>query len=264
MAETSDTQSARVVFVTGASQGIGRVIAETFADGGDTVVLAARNEAKLQEVADAIEAGGGRALVMPTDVTDPTSVEDAVSATLEQHDHIDAVVANSGIGGPSGVLWELDPDEWDHTFAVNVRGVFLTARAILPSMIERRAGSLVVIGSISGKRPLYGRTAYGSTKAALVGLVRTLATEAGPFGIRVNLLSPGFVEGPRLDWVMAAQAEARKIDIAEVRREFEAESPLGRLTTAQDIANTALHLVSEQSAAITGADINVNSGVVMY
>ncbi len=264
MAETSGGQSSRVVFVTGASQGIGRVIAETFADLGDRVVLAARDEAKLAEVAGEIERNGGRALVVPTDVTDPTSLSHAVAVTLKQHGRIDAVIANSGIGGPSGVLWELDPDEWDHTFAVNVKGVFLTARAILPSMIERRSGSLVVIGSISGKRPLYGRTAYGSTKAALVGLVRTLATEAGPFGIRVNLLSPGFVAGPRLEWVMAAQAEAREIDVAEVRREFEAESPLGRLTTAQDIADTATHLVSERSAAITGADINVNSGVVMY
>jgi NAD(P)-dependent dehydrogenase (short-subunit alcohol dehydrogenase family) len=264
MVESSETGSARVVFVTGASQGIGRVIAESFAERGDTVVLAARNAGKLEAVAKDIETRGGKTLVVPTDVTDPASVDHAASVTLKELGRIDAVIANSGIGGPSGVLWELDPDEWDHTFAVNVKGVFLTARAILPSMIEHRTGSFVVIGSISGKRPLYGRTAYGSTKAALVGLVRTLATEAGPFGIRVNLLSPGFVEGPRLDWVMAAQAETRNIDVAEVRREFEAESPLGRLTTAQDIANTAIHLVSERSAAITGADINVNSGVVMY
>lgn len=258
------SENARVVVVTGASQGIGRVIARTFALGGDTVVLAARNREKLDEVATAIRADGGECLVVPTDVTDPASVDSATAETLSAFGRIDAVIANSGIGGPSGVLWELDPDEWDHTFAVNVKGVFLTARAMLPSMIERRSGSIVVIGSISGKRPLYGRTAYGSTKAALVGLVRTLATEAGPFGIRVNLLSPGFVEGPRLDWVMKAQAESRNLDVATVRAEFESESPLGRLTTAQDIADTATYLVSRQAAAITGADVNVNSGVVMY
>ncbi len=258
------TESSRVVLVTGASQGIGRVIAHSFARQGDTVVLAARNQQNLEEVAAGIRADGGECLVVATDVTDPASVERATAETLKSFGRIDAVIANSGIGGPSGVLWELDPDEWDHTFDVNVRGVFLTARATLPSMIERRAGNIVVIGSISGKRPLHGRTAYTSTKAALVGLVRTLAVEAGPFGIRVNLLSPGFVEGPRLDWVMEAQAESRKIDVATVREEFESESPLGRLTTAQDIADTAIYLVSAQSAAITGADVNVNSGVVMY
>ena len=258
------TEHPQVVMVTGASQGIGRVIAQSFARRGDTVVLAARDRDKLDELATEIRADGGECLVVPTDVTDRASIENAAAETLSAFGRIDAVIANSGIGGPSGVLWELDPDDWDHTFAVNVKGVFLTARATLPSMIERRSGSIVVIGSISGKRPLYGRTAYGSTKAALVGLVRTLATEAGPYGIRVNLLSPGFVEGPRLDWVMEAQAESRGIDLAEVRKEFESESPLGRLTTAQDIADTATYLSSAQSAAITGADVNVNSGVVMY
>lgn len=262
MSESSD--AGRVVFVTGASQGIGRVIAMTFAAQGDTVVLAARNEQRLEDVSSEIDALGSRSLVVRADVTSPASIDRAVATTLQSLGRIDAVIANSGIGGPSGVLWELDPDEWDHTFAVNVRGVFLTARAALPHMIDQRSGSVVVIGSIAGKRPLYGRTAYASTKTALVGMVRTLAHEAGPFGIRVNLVSPGFVEGPRLDWVMQAQAEARGIELAEVRREFESESPLGRLTTAQDIADTAVHLVSERSAAITGADVNVNSGVVMY
>ena len=255
---------ARVVFVTGASQGIGRTIATTFAARGDGVVLAARNAENLDDVAEEIRRDGGTCLAVPTDVTDPASIDEAVGRTLDGFGRIDAVIANSGVGGPSGVLWELDPEDWDATFAVNVKGAFLTARATIPSMIERGAGSMVVIGSISGKRPLYGRTAYTSTKAALIGMVRTLAHEAGPHGIRVNLISPGFVDGPRLEWVMAAQAEARGIDVDDVRHEFESESPLGRLTTARDIADAAIYLVSDDSRAMTGADLNVNSGVVMY
>lgn len=254
----------RVVMVTGASQGIGRVIATSFAAQGYLVALAARNTENLDEVAAEIRDEGGRSLTVPTDVTEPGSVERAVAEILEKAGRLDAVIANSGIGGPSGVLWELDPEEWDHTFAVNVRGVFLTARAALPPMIEAGGGNLVVVGSISGKRPLYGRTAYTSTKAALVGLVRTLAHEAGPHGVRVNLVSPGFVEGPRLDWVMQAQADARGIGLDAVKREFESESPLRRLTTARDVADAAVYLVSDRSAGITGADLNVNSGVVMY
>ena len=254
----------RVVLITGASQGIGRVIASSFASGGDAVVLAARNRPNLDTLAAEIERSGGVATVVETDVTDQSSIEHTVTATIEAHGRLDVVVANSGVGGPSGLLWEIDPAEWDQTFDVNVRGVFLTARAALPVMIERGVGSIVVVGSISGKRPLFGRTAYTSSKAALIGLVRTLAHEAGPLGVRVNLVSPGFVAGPRLDWVIDAQAAARGIDSADVRREFESESPLARLTTAQDVSDTIIYLASNRAAAITGADVNVNSGVVMY
>jgi NAD(P)-dependent dehydrogenase (short-subunit alcohol dehydrogenase family) len=131
-------------------------------------------------------------------------------------------------------------------------------------MVERGAGSVVIIGSISGKRPLFGRSAYTASKTALIGLTRTLAVEAGPEGIRVNLISPGFVSGPRVEWVIEAQAEARGIPPADIRREFEEQAALRRLTEPEDVARTAVFLASDAAAGITGADINVNAGVVMY
>lgn len=254
----------RVSVVTGASQGIGRVIAGSLARRGDAVVLAARNKANLEDVAAEIEQAGGTALVAPTDVTDLASVEATAAAAVERFGRIDAVVANSGIGGPSGVLWEADPQQWRDTFDVNVTGVFHTLRATLPTMIAAGGGSAVVIGSISGKRPLYGRSPYTASKLALVGLVRTLALEAGPHGIRVNLVSPGFVAGPRIDWVIAAQAQARGLTETEVRAEFERQSPLGRLTDAADVADAVAWLTSGAAGAVTGEDLNVNAGVVMY
>jgi len=253
-----------VSLVTGASQGIGRSIAIRLARDGGAVVLAARNRQKLEQVADEIRRTGGEATVVPTDVTSPEDVAAAVAVALDTHGRLDAAVANSGIGGPSGLLWELDPSDWRRTFEVNLHGVFLTARAAIPPMIDQGHGSVVVIGSITGKRPLYGRSPYGTSKAALVGLVRTLALEAGPHGIRVNLLSPGFVAGPRLDWVIAAQADSRGLGADQVRAEFEGESPLRRLTQPGDVADAVAHLISPEAEAITGADINVNSGVVMY
>lgn len=254
----------RVTLVTGAGQGIGREIAMAFARTGDSLVLAARNEANLRVVAAEAEGLGVEALVVPTDLTRPDQVEAMADAALARFGGVDVVVNNSGIGGPSGPMWETGLDDWRQTLDVNVTGVFLVCKALLPHMIERGNGSVVVIGSISGKRPLWGRTPYTTSKAALVGLTRTLALETGPHGVRVNLISPGFVAGPRIDWVIEAQARGRGVAAAEVRAEFEAESPLRRLTAASDVASACVFLASEEATGITGVDMNVNSGVVMY
>ena len=250
--------------VTGASQGIGRAIAVELGSRGDAVVLAARNPAALEETAEIVGEVGGTSMVLETDVTDRSSVEGMVGAVVADQGRIDVLVNNSGVGGPSGPMWEIDPEDWVSTFAVNVFGVFLVSRTTLPVMIEQGNGSVIIIGSISGKRPLFGRSAYTTTKAALIGLTRTLATETGPHGVRVNLVSPGFVAGPRLDWVIEAQAEARRLTPEEIRGEFEAEAALGRLTQPEDVARAVAFLASPESAGITGADLNVNSGVVMY
>lgn len=254
----------RVTIVTGASQGIGRAIAIEFARADDVVVLAARDVSKLDETEATIRDLGGDALALSTDVTSETSLDQMVSEVLDRHGRIDVLVNNSGVGGPSGRMWEVDPDEWRSTFDVNVFGVFLATRAVLPVMVEQQSGAVVIIGSISGKRPMFGRTPYSATKTALIGLTRTLAAETGPEGIRVNLISPGFVAGPRLDWVIDAQAESRGLTLEEVRSEFETESVLGRLTEPEDVARTAVFLASTGARAISGADINVNSGVVMH
>lgn len=254
----------RVTVVTGASQGIGRELAVAFAAVGDAVVLAARSREGLEETAIAVTAAGGEPLIVPTDVTDIDSVASMANMVLQRYGSVDVLINNSGIGGPSGMLWELDPQEWADTFSVNVHGVFLVSRTLLPSMIERGSGSVVNIGSISGKRPLFGRSAYTSTKLALVGLTRTLAVEAGQYGVRVNLISPGFVAGPRLDWVVSSQAAARGVPEEAVEASFSNEAALNRLTEAKDVADAALFLASDAARAITGADLNVNSGVVMY
>ena len=128
-------------------------------------------------------------------------------------------------------LWKIDPADWDETFDVNVKGVFLTCRAFLPSMIERGSGSVIVIGSPSGKRPLHGRTAYTTGKLGLVGLVRTLAWEVGEYGLRVNLISPLGPEGPRMEAVIRGQAETRGITYEQAHQEFLDLSALGRLAS---------------------------------
>jgi NAD(P)-dependent dehydrogenase (short-subunit alcohol dehydrogenase family) len=253
----------RVAVVTGGGRGIGRSIARALAGAGYELILAARSETELTAVKTEIDEAGGKAVAVPTDLRSPGQI-DRLAETAREVGPVDLLVNNSGIAGPQGMMWELDPDGWAETMAVNVDAVFLCSRAFLPAMIERRRGSIVNVGSITGKRPLLGRSPYATSKLALVGLTRTLALETGAFGVRVNLISPGFVEGPRIDWVIDRQAEARGVASAEVREDFTAQSPLGRLTSPEDVASVVVFLASDAAAAITGADINVNSGVVMY
>ena len=254
----------KVVVVTGASQGIGREIALTCAREGGKVVLAARSFGALEDVAGLIDDAGGESQVVETDVSDPDAVSSLASQVLSRWGRVDVLVNNSGIGGPVAPLWEVQPADWEQTFAVNVTGVFLCCQVMLPSMIERRSGSIINIGSITGKRPLLNRTAYAASKAALIGLTRTLALEAGPHQIRVNLVSPGFVEGERIEWVFEQQAAQQGRDVDAVRSAAENMTPLKRLVTAADVARTVAFLGSDESAGITGDDVNVTAGLVMY
>lgn len=254
----------KVVVVTGAGRGIGREIALTCAREGGSVVLAARSVDALKDVARTIEAAGGQTQVIETDVSDPDAVTSLASRVLSRWGRIDVLVNNSGIGGPSAPLWEVQLGDWEETFAVNVTGVYLCCQAMLPSMIERRSGSIINIGSITGKRPLLNRTAYAASKAALIGLTRTLAVETGPHQIRVNLISPGFVEGERIEWVFEQQSAQQNRPVGDVRADAENMTPLKRLVTAADVAQTVAFLASDESAGITGADVNVTGGLVMY
>jgi NAD(P)-dependent dehydrogenase (short-subunit alcohol dehydrogenase family) len=255
----------KTVLVTGGGQGIGKAISLAFARAGARVVLAARTPETLEQTRHEIEQIGSSALVVPTDLRDPGQIEALAARTLESWGPVDVLVNNSGIAGPNGVeLWNIDLGEWDETFAVNVRGVFLMCRAFLPSMIERRSGNVVVIGSLSGKRPLYGRTPYVTTKAALVGMVRTLAWELGPYDIRVNLISPAGGEGPRLDSVITGQAKATGKSEDDIRQMFKDQSPMKRFTPADDVAKATLFLASDYASSTTGEDLNVSAGLVMY
>jgi NAD(P)-dependent dehydrogenase (short-subunit alcohol dehydrogenase family) len=250
-----------VVVVTGAGKGIGRHIALAFADAGATVAAVGRDVAALEETCELI---AGRGLAVQADVREPEQVAAMARRVLDDQGKVDVLVCNSGIAGPTAPLWQIAPDEWEQTLSVNVTGTFLCCRALLPAMIERRSGAIVVIGSVSGKRPLHGRTPYTTSKLGLVGLVRTLAWETGEHGIRVNLISPGYVAGPRIERVIAAQAEALDLTSDEARKRFTSASPLGGLTAPEDVAACAVFLASPAAASITGEDLNVSAGVAMY
>ena len=254
----------RTALVTGASQGLGRVTAIGFARAGARVVLTARSRERLEETAAEIEAAGGSALVAPVDLREPDDVEALARRVEAEVGALDAIVANSGIAGPTAELWNITPAQWEETLSVNLTGTFLLCRALVPAMIERGRGSVVVIGSTTGKRPMYGRSPYAATKLGLVGLVRTLAVELGPLGVRVNLISPGAVAGPRIEAVMHEQARAAGITYEQFHDEATGSTPLRRLIPPEDVAAAAVFLASDASASTTGEDLNVSGGLAMH
>ncbi|HXZ06135.1 MAG TPA: SDR family oxidoreductase [Ktedonobacteraceae bacterium] len=254
----------KIAVVTGGGRGIGRVIALAFAKEGANLVLASRSQQALEETRTMVEELGREALVVPTDIRLEDSVLNLAVQALQHYGRVDILVNNSGIAAPTTPLWDINLADWEETFAVNVTGTYLCCRAFLPGMIEQRSGSIIIISSMTGKRPLYGRTPYAGSKMALVGIARTLAWEVGEYGIRVNAISPGAVEGERIKRVVRNQAIAQGISEEESLRRFTSSSPLGRLVPPGDIAASAIFLASDKAASITGEDLNVSAGTVMY
>ena len=255
--------STRVAVVTGANRGIGRAVTVALAAAGLTVAASARDPASLDGTVAEVEKAGGTAVPLACDVRDEASVAE-MAAAAEALGPVHAVVANAGVAGPTLPMQEITLADWRETIAADLDGVFLTFRAFIPAMIERRGGSLIAISSMTGKRPLHGRTPYAAAKMGVIGLVRTLATELGPYGIRVNTVCPGPVAGPRMDEVVNKQAAIRGITEEQARAELTSASPLGRMVEATEVATACAFLASDGSAAVTGEDLNVAAGVVMY
>jgi NAD(P)-dependent dehydrogenase (short-subunit alcohol dehydrogenase family) len=254
----------KVAIITGASQGIGRVTSLMLAKEGASVVLASRNEAKLEETARAINEMGGKSLTVLTDVTKASDVKNMVQKTLEAFGTIDILVNNSGIAGPTAKCEEVTIEEWEETMAVNLLGPFLCCKYVIPTLKAKKSGRIINIGSISSKRPLQNRTPYTTSKMGLIGFNRTLAVELGPFNITVNLICPGATAGERLDNVMTTMGKALGKSYEEMATTFKALSPLNRFVEADDIANMIVYLASDKAKNMTGQDINVSAGLVMY
>lgn len=255
----------KVALVTGASRGIGRAISIRLATAGAQLVLAGRDQAGLAETSILITAAGGLTpMICHLDLLDLKSIKAAVKNAQEKFGHIDILVNNSGITGNAVPLLEMPEQDWDQTIDTNLKGPFLLTQVVLPEMLKRNSGSVIFIGSVTGKRPFKNRSAYAASKLGLVGLMRTLALEVAPQGIRVNLISPGFVAGPRLEGVVDNVAQMEKITHDEARARMIGMIPAGKFVSPENIAEGVLFLASERSAGITGDDLNISGGLVMY
>lgn len=265
MAATTEELATKVALVTGASRGIGRVISIRLAKVGAQLVLAGRDKAGLEETALLITTAGGLSpLICHLDLLDLSSIKATVKNVEEKYGRIDILVNNSGIAGKTVPMWELQEKEWDETIDTNLKGPFLLTREVIPSMIKRKSGSIIFIGSVTGKRPFMNKSAYAASKLGLVGLMRTLALELGTHGVRVNLISPGFVVGPRLDGIIELVAQTEETSVEEARVKMTEMIPMQHFVSPENIAEGVLFLASDRSAGITGDDLNISGGLVMY
>jgi NAD(P)-dependent dehydrogenase (short-subunit alcohol dehydrogenase family) len=245
----------RTALVTGAGNGLGRAIALALAAHGARVVLVGRTRAKLDAVAAEIGAG---AIVAPCDTSDADQVDTLAHQLAGEQ--ISILINNAGVAGPVAPLVDVSPDQWDDVFAVNVRGVYLMCRAFIPPMIDRGNGDVINLASVSGKRPLAGRTPYTASKMAVIGLSVTLAHEVGPLGVAVNTLSPGPVAGPRMERNFALEAERTGTTIDAARAEFISRSALRRMVTEDEVAAAALAMLHMPGLCAT--DIDLSAGMV--
>lgn len=245
----------RTAVVTGGGSGLGAAIARSLHAAGAEVVLVGRDEQKLDAVASAL---GSRARGLVCDVSDGASVDvlrDALADT-----EVSILVNNAGIPGPVAALTDIGVDDWDEVFAVNVRGTFLLCKALLPGMIARGDGDVINIASVSGKRPLAHRTPYCASKMAVIGLTSTLAFEVGPAGVRVNSLSPGPVQGPRMERNFRLEAERSGTTVDDAEQVFVSRAALGRMVTEEEVGSAVLAMLA--MPGMCGADVDLSAGMV--
>jgi NAD(P)-dependent dehydrogenase (short-subunit alcohol dehydrogenase family) len=254
----------KVVLITGGGHGIGRALAYRFASSGADVVVIGRSTEPLAETAEAVRRSGHRAEWMEADVSSPADVSRAFERAVAAFGTVNILINNAGIAGPTAEIADVSLDAWNEVLAVNLTGPFLCSKAAVPIMRKAGGGKIVNIGSVTGKRPLADRTPYAASKMGLVGFTRTLAQEVGRYGINVNLVSPFLVDGPRLDGVIGRMAARRGVSADVVRTEMTTLSPFGRGVTEDDVAGVVLFLSSSAADNMTGQDINVSAGGVMY
>jgi 3-oxoacyl-[acyl-carrier protein] reductase len=242
----------KVAFVTGGSRGIGRATGEALAELGAHVVLTyVGNEAQAREAVDTILAAGRKAEAMRLDVSDGAAAEAAIAETAKRLGRLDILVANAGIS-IDALLLRLKDDDFDRTLAVNLKGAVACSRAAIKVMMRAKTGRVIFVSSVVGEMGNVGQTAYAASKAALLGVAKSLAREYASRGITVNAVTPGYVD---TDMTTDMTGEAREKTVAGI--------PLGRTGSAREIATAISYLASDEAAYVTGQTLRVNGGMYM-
>jgi len=244
----------RVALITGGGTGIGAAVARRFAAEGARVVVTGRRHEPIESVAADT---GGIAVAGDTSATEDMAA--AVATALTHFGGLDILVANAGIGWGADVMSVTD-EKWQQMLDINVTGPMRVARAALPALIDRGGGAIVNISSVGGLSASPRQAGYGTTKAALLGLTRSMAYDYGRHRIRINTVCPGWVRTPMADGAMDALAAARGTTREQAYQLVAAELPLGRVAAPTEIAQCCLFLASEESSFVTGAVLVADGG----
>lgn len=242
----------KTAIVTGSGRGIGRAIALSMARQGANIVVNDVNLENAQKVVVEIEAMGGQAITVKADVTEETQVNAMFASCIDRFGRIDILVNNAGIVQTVPVT-EITGDDWDRIMKVNLKGVFLCCKAAMPAMMAQRSGKIINIASVAGKRGggLLGNSSYSASKGGVIAFTKTLAREAGAYGINVNAITPAFTD---TDMTKGIDPEKKAFIIKMV--------PLGRVGQPDDIAGAAVFLASSLSDYMTGEMMDVDGGLM--
>jgi meso-butanediol dehydrogenase / (S,S)-butanediol dehydrogenase / diacetyl reductase len=256
----------KVAIVTGAAQGIGRAVAERFAQEGMAVTLSDVNAERVAETADAIAAGGGRVEAVTANVTDAASVEQLVRATVDAFGRLDVLVNNAGVGAVAPLL-DTDEATWDLLMNVNAKGVLLCTQAAARQMITQGGGGRIINNASGAAKIAPGRHplgAYAASKHAVIALTKQFGLELAPHHILVNCVCAGIVDTAMWDLIDEQVAALEHVPVGSVKQQAVESIPVGRIEQPEDVANMIAFLASDQANYITATALNVCGGLLPY
>lgn len=251
----------KVAFVTGGSSGIGQAVAGVMAAQGASVAVNAPSYREAQATIGNIDADSGKAIATEADVRDAAAISAAIGETVRTFGGLDVLVTSAGIQR-YGTVAETGEKLWDEVFAVNVKGVYLTARAALPHLRRSGAGAIVVVSSVQAHAVQEGVAAYTASKAALNALARSMAIDEACHGIRVNAVCPGSVDTPMLRASAALFSDGSPEAVQRTIADWGRGHPLGRVATPVEVAHVVSFLASDRASFITGEDVRVDGGLL--
>ncbi|HEX7057119.1 MAG TPA: glucose 1-dehydrogenase [Bacilli bacterium] len=245
----------KIALITGSGSGIGKSSALLFARHGATVIVNDLHADNGNETAEEIRREGGEAKFIQADVTDPASVKEMVESIIRMYGRIDVLFNNAGISGV-GALHEIEPEQWDRIIEVNIKGVFLPSKFVIPHMMERKSGTIINMSSCIAEIGLAKRASYAATKGAVLALTKSMQVDYAPYNIRINALLPGTILTPFVEnYLKTSYADPNAAFEALKKRQLS-----GQLGRPEDVAQAALFLASDESKFMMGSPLYIDGG----